>query len=171
MNNVQATEVILTQNASGVYITEYATLKTGDKVMDVTATTDGSVVSLKVTPVFANLNFACYIDWVRESVQGRIGGTTVEDPSGTNLYFAYSHTDNGLIPSGKSYVYLGSYWTNLINFTSLIGTSVTFDDAGVGPQNPAVGTVDSWDGTTLIVSITSGNFTSRTTLDKITYGY
>ena len=166
-SNVQATEVILTQNASGVYITEYATLRTGSKVMDVTATTNGSVVSLKVTPTTAGTT----VSWVRESVQGRIGGTTVDDPSGLNLYYAYSHSDNGLIPSGKSYVYPGSYWTNLINFTSLVGTEVTFDAAGVGPQNPAVGTIDSWDGTTLVVTIVSGNFTSRTDLDKITYGY
>jgi hypothetical protein len=59
----------------------------------------------------------------------------------------------------------------LIDFNSLIGTSVTFDSIGVGPQNPAVGEIDSWDGVTLVVTITSGNFTSRTDLDKITYGY
>jgi len=59
----------------------------------------------------------------------------------------------------------------VINFTSLIGTSVTFDDAGIGPQLPAIATVDSWDGGTLIVTISSGNFTSRNSLDKITYGY
>ena len=165
--NVQATEVILTQNGGGVYITEYATLRTGSKVMDVTATTDGSVISLKVTPTVSPTTF----NWVRESIQGRIGGTTIEDITGTSFYFAYSHTDNPVIPVGKSYLYFGTYWTNLIDFNTLVGSSVTFDDAGVGPQSPAVGVVDSWDGSTLVVTISSGSFTNRTTLDKITYGY
>jgi hypothetical protein len=164
--NVQATEVILTQNGGGVYITEYATLRTGAKVMDVTATTNGSVISLKVTPQTSGTNFA----WVRESVRGRIGGTTVED-NGPNLFYSFSHSDNGGIPIDRAYVYPSTYFINLINFTSLIGTSVTFDSAGIGPQNPAIGEVVSWDGATLIVTITSGNFTSRTDLDKITYGY
>jgi hypothetical protein len=164
--NVQATEVILTQNGAGVYLTEYATLRTGSKVMDVTATTNGSVISLKVTPQSSGTNFA----WVRESVQGRIGGTTVDD-DGSNVFYSFSRSDNGSIPIGKAYVYPGSYWYNLINFSSLYGTSVTFDAAGVGPQNPAIGTIDSWDGVTLIVTIVSGNFTSRADFDKITYGY
>jgi collagen type VII alpha len=165
--NVQATEVILTQNATGVYITEYATLRTGSKVMDVTATTNGSVISLKVTPQTSGTN----VSWVRESVQGRIGGTTIDDPSGLNVFSSFSHDDIGSIPAGKAYVYPGSYWYNSIDFNSLIGTSVTFDAAGVGPQNPAIGTIFSWDGTTLVVVITSGNFTSRADFDKITYGY
>ena len=164
--NVQATEVILTQNGSGLYITEYATLRTGAKVMDVTATTNGSVISFKVTPQSSGTNFA----WVRESVMGRIGGTTVND-DGSNIYYSFSHSDNGSIPVGEAYVYPSQHFIDLINFTSLIGTSVTFDAAGVGPQNPAVGEIVSWDGVTLVVTITSGNFTSRTDLDKITYGY
>jgi hypothetical protein len=165
--NVQATEVILTQNGSGVYITEYATLKTGSKVMDVTASSDGSVISLRVTPTVSPTTF----NWVRESIKGRIGGTTIEDITGTSFFFSYSHTDNPAIAVGKANLYFGTYWTNLINFTTLIGSSVTFDEAGVGPQSPAVGVVDSWDGTTLVVTISSGSFTNRTTLDKITYGY
>lgn len=166
-SNVQATEVILTQNGSGVYITEYATLKTGSKVMDVTASSDGSVISLRVTPTVSPTTY----NWVRESIKGRIGGTTIEDITGTSFFFSYSHTDNPAIAVGKANLYFGTYWTNLINFTSLIGSSVTFDEAGVGPQSPAVGVVDSWDGTTLVVTISSGSFTNRTTLDKITYGY
>jgi hypothetical protein len=67
--NVQATQVILTQNNSSVFLTEYATLRTGSKVMDVTATTDGSIISLKVTPTTANTTFS----FVREDVVGRIG--------------------------------------------------------------------------------------------------
>jgi len=67
--NVQATQVILTQNNSSVFLTEYATLRTGNKVMDVTATTDGSIISLKVTPTTSNTTFS----WVREDVVGRIG--------------------------------------------------------------------------------------------------
>ena len=108
--------------------------------------------------------------WVRESLTGRIGGTTLED-NGTHMFSSYTNSDNGAIPVGKAYIYLDTYWTDLINFTSLVGTNVTFDDAGIGPQNPAEGNIDSWDGSTLIVSIVSGTFTSRTTLDKITYGY
>ena len=166
--NVQATEVILTQNASGVWMTEYASLRTGAKVMDVTATTNGSVISLKVSPQTSGTT----ISWVRESVQGRIGGTTIDDSSnGLNTFSSFTNSDNNSIPVGKAYLYPNSYWYNLIDFTSLIGTSVTFDAAGVGPQNPAIGTVFGWDGTTLIVTIDSGNFTSRTDLDKITYGY
>ena len=136
-------------------------------VFSVTATTNGSVVSIKVTPTSAGVTD---FKWVRESVKSRIGGTTVED-DGTNLYTAYSHTDNPAIPVGKAYIYVSSYWTNLINFSSLVSTNVTFDEAGLGPQTPAEGNVDSWDGSTLVVTIVSGSFTNRTTLDKITYGY
>jgi hypothetical protein len=136
-------------------------------VFSVTATTSGSVVSIKVTPTSAGTtNFK----WVREGVRARIGGTTVEG-DGTTQFSAFSNADNGAIPVGKSYLYPGSYWTGIIDFSSLIATSVTFDEAGIGPQNPAVGTVDSWDGSTLVVTIVSGSFTNRTTLDKITYGY
>ena len=168
-NKVQATEVILTQNGSAVWMTEYATLRSdiNTKVMDVTATTNGSVISLKVTPTTANTA----ISWVRESVQGRIGGTTVDDASGMNTFGSFDHNDNGSIPTGKAYLYPDTYWSNLIDFNSLVGTSVTFDAAGVGPQNPAIGDIVSWDGVTLIVTITSGNFQSRTDFDKITYGY
>ena len=67
--NVQATQVILTQNNSSVFLTEYATLRTGSKVMDVTATTDGSIISLKVTPTTSNTTFS----FVREDIVGRIG--------------------------------------------------------------------------------------------------
>lgn len=147
-------------------MTEYATLRTGDKVMDVTATTNGSVVSLKVTPIDSTTT----VSWVREDVKGRIGGTTVNDPSGFNQFNSFTNADDGAIPSGKAYIYPGSYWTGLINFTSLIGTNVTFGDAGVGPINPAEGSIDTWDGMTLVVSINTGNFTSRV-FDKITYGY
>ena len=166
--NVQATEVILTQNASGVYITEYATLKTGSKVMDVTAASSGGVVSLKVTPTSSPTN----VSWVRESVQGRIGGTTVDD-DGSNVFSSRSHSDFLAIPIGKAYVYPTQYFIDLIDFSTLASThaSITVDSAGVGPQNPAVGTVDTWDGATLVLTITSGNFTSRDDLDKITYGY
>ena len=167
--NVEATEVILSQNGSSVYMTEYATLRTNTKVMDVTATVSGSVVSLKVTPT----NSGTDITWVRESVRGRIGGTTVDDPSGENTFSSYSHTDNISIPVGKAYVYPTQYFIDLVDFTTLASTnaSITVDSAGVGPQNPAVCTIDSWDGVTLIVSIVSGTFTARTDLDKITYGY
>jgi hypothetical protein len=136
-------------------------------VFSVTATTTGSVVSIKVTPTSSGTTD---FKWVREGVRARIGGTTVED-DGTNLYNSYSNTDNAGIPVGKAYVYVGSYWTGIIDFSSLIGTNVTFDEAGIGPQNPAEGNVDSWDGSTLVVTIVSGSFTNRTTLDKITYGY
>lgn len=168
-SNVQATEVILTQNASGVYITEYATLRTNTKVMDVTATTNGSVVSLKVTPTASPTT----VTWVREDVVGRIGGITVDDPAGTNTFSSFTNSDNGGIPVGKAYVYPSSYFISLIDFTTLASTneSITVDSAGVGPQNPAVGTIDSWDGVALVLTIVSGNFTSRTDLDKITYGY
>ena len=136
-------------------------------VFSLTATTTVSVVSIKVTPTSSGVtNF----NWVREQVRARIGGITVED-NGANQFTALSNADNGAIPAGKSYLYPGAYWSTAINFTSLIGTSVTFDEAGVGPQNPAVGTIDSWDGSTLVVTIVSGSFTNRTTLDKITYGY
>jgi hypothetical protein len=167
--NVQATEVILTQNASGVYITEYATLRTNTKVMDVTATTNGSVVSLKVTPTAS----PTAVTWVREDVQGRIGGITVDDPAGTNTFQSYTNSDNGGIPAGKAYVYLSDYFKNIIDWATLASTnaSVTLDSAGVGPQNPAIGTIDSYDGVTLILTIVSGNFTSRLDLDKVTYGY
>ena len=168
-NKVQATEVILTQNASAVYMTEYATLRSdkATKVMDVTAVTNGSVISLKVTPTTAGTA----ISWVRESVQGRIGGTTVDDPSGLNLFYSLNNSDNGAIPLGKAYLYPDTYWSDLIDFASLVGTEITVDSAGIGPQNPAAGTIVSWDGSTLIVNIVSGNFQSRTDLDKITYGY
>ena len=166
--NVQATEVILTQNASGVYITEYATLRTGSKVMDVTAASSGGVVSLKVTPTSSPTN----VSWVRESVQGRIGGTTVDD-DGSNVFSSRSHSDFLAIPIGKAYVYPTQYFIDLIDFSTLASAhaSITVDSAGVGPQNPAIGTVDTWDGATLVLTITSGNFTSRDDLDKITYGY
>lgn len=165
-SDVQATEIILMQNSDGVYLTEYATLITNEKVMDVTATSNGTAISLKVTPVSANTN----ISWVRESVRSRVGGTTVED-DGSNVYSSYTKTDNAMIPLGRSYVYPNSYWYNLIDFTSLVGTEITFDTAGVGSQDPAVATVVSWDGTTLVVDIISGNFTNRSNFDKITYGY
>ena len=167
-SGVQATQVILTHDANNVYITEYATVKTNGKVMDVTATTTGSVVSLKVTPTTANTNFA----WVREDVQGRIGGTTVDD-DGSNVFSSFTNADYGYIPSGKAYVYPTAYFINLIDFATLASTNeeVTFDAAGIGPINPAIGTIDSWDGGTLIVTIVSGTFTARTDLDKITYGY
>jgi hypothetical protein len=45
--------------------------------------------------------------------------------------------------------------------------TITVDAAGIGPQNPAVGTVDSWDGYILIVTIVSGTFTARDDLDEI----
>ena len=170
--NVQATEVILTQNADGVYMTEYATLRTGAtglNVMSVTATTDGSVVSLKVTPRVTGTN----VTWHREGVQSRIGGTTVYDPSGTYLFSSRTHSDSGSIPVGMAYVYPSDYWYDIIDFATLASTNanITFDSAGIGPQNPALGYVDSWDGAVLTVIITSGNFTSRDDLNKITYGY
>ena len=137
--------------------------------MDVTATTSGAVISLKVTPV----NSSTTISWVRESVKGRIGGTTVEDPSTLNSFSSFTNTDIGTIPLTKAYLYPDSYWSNLIDFNSLVGTNVTFDSAGVGPQNPAEGNIVSWDGVTLIVTLVSSitTFTGRIDLDKITYGY
>lgn len=138
-------------------------------VFSVTATTTGSVVSIKVTPTSSGITD---FKWVREQVRARIGGTTVEGDGTVNTQFsAFSNADNGAIPAGKSYVYPTAEFYEAIDFSSLIGDSVTFDQAGVGPQNPAVGTIDSWDGSTLVVTIVSGSFTNRTTLDKITYGY
>jgi hypothetical protein len=136
-------------------------------VFSVTATTSGSVVSIKVTPTSSGITD---FKWVREQVRARIGGTTVEG-DGTTQFSAFSNADNGAIPVGKSYLYPGTYWSGAIDFSAEVGNSMTFDEAGVGPQNPAVGTVDSWDGSTLVVTIVSGSFTNRTTLDKITYGY
>ena len=136
-------------------------------VFSVTATTSGSVVSIKVTPTSSGITD---FKWVREQVRARIGGTTVEG-DGTTQFTALSNADNGAIPVGKSYLYPGTYWSGAIDFSAEVGNSMTFDVAGVGPQNPAVGTVDSWDGSTLVVTIVSGSFTNRTTLDKITYGY
>ena len=166
--NVQATEVIFTHNAGAVYLTEYATLRTGSKVMDVTAALSGGVVSLKVTPTSSPTT----VSWVREDVQGRIGGTTVTD-DGSNLFSSRTHADSIGIPLGKAYVYVPAYFSNLIDFSTLVTTnaSITFDAAGVGPQNPAVGTIDSWDGAVAVMTIVSGNFQSRDDLDKITYGY
>lgn len=138
-------------------------------VFSVTASTTGSVVSIKVTPTSSGITD---FKWVREHVRGRIGGITVEGDGTINTQFtSFTNANNGAIPVGKSYVYPSAEFFEAIDFTSLIGDSVTFDDAGVGPQNPAVGTIDSWDGSTLIVTIVSGSFTSRTALDKITYGY
>ena len=131
-----------------------------------TATTNGSVVSVKITPTVSSTT----IKWVRQGVKARIGGTTVES-NGTSLFNSYSHTDNGLIPVGKAYIYVGEFWYDAIDFSSLVGQNITVDTAGVGPQTPAEGNVDSWDGSTLIVTIVSGSFTNRTNLDKITYGY
>jgi hypothetical protein len=136
-------------------------------VFSVTATTSGSVVSIKVTPTSSGITD---FKWVREQVRARIGGTTVEG-DGTTQFSAFSNADNGAIPVGKSYLYPGTYWSGAIDFSAEVGNSMTFDEAGVGPQNPAVGTIDSWDGSTLIVTIVSGSFTNRTDLDKITYGY
>jgi len=137
-------------------------------VFSVTATTDGSVVSIKVTPTSAGTTD---IKWVREAVRSRIGGTTVED-DGSNLFASLTHDDTFQIPVGKAYLYnMNGYWDNAVDFASQVGNNITFDSAGIGPQNPAVGTVDSFDGTTLIVTIVSGNFTNRSDFDKITYGY
>ena len=170
--NVQATEVILTQNGDGVYMTEYATLRTGatgHNVMSVTATTDGSVVSLKVTPTVSGTD----ITWQREGVQSRIGGTTVYDPSGTYLFSSRTHSDSGSIPNGQAYIYPSDYWYDIIDFANLaaINANISFDSAGIGPQNPANGYVVAWDGAVLTVVTINGNFTSRDDLDKITYGY
>lgn len=136
-------------------------------VFSVTATTDGSVVSIKVTPTSAGTT---NIKWVREVVRSRIGGTTVED-SGLFIFASYTHDDNALIPVGKAYMYPDAYWDRAVDFTSQIGNNITFDCAGIGPIVPAVGNVDSWDGTTLIVSIVSGTFTNVDYFDRITYGY
>jgi len=166
--NVQATEVIFTHNAGAVYLTEYATLRTGSKVMDVTAALSGGVVSLKVTPTSSPTT----VSWVREDVQGRIGGTTVTD-DGSNVFSSRTHADSIGIPLGKAYVYVPAYFSNLIDFSTLASahSSITVDAPGIGPQNPAVGTVDSWDGAVAVLTIVSGNFQSRDDLDKITYGY
>lgn len=138
-------------------------------VFSVTATSDGSVVSIKVTPTSSG---STTFNWIRETVRSRIGGTTVED-DGSHAFASLTNADTFQIPVGKAYVYLGgyNYWDVLIDFNSLVGTNVTFDSAGIGPQSPAVGNVDSWDGATLIVTIVSGNFTTRSDFDKITYGY
>ena len=136
-------------------------------VFTVTATTTGIVVSLKVTPTDPT---STDFKWVRQGVRARIGGTTVES-NGTNQFHSYTHTDNGGIPVGKAYIYVGEFWYDAIDFSSLVGQNITVDTAGVGPQSPAEGNVDSWDGSTLIVTIVSGSFTNRTNLDKITYGY
>jgi hypothetical protein len=170
--NVQATEVILTQNADGVYMTEYATLRTGatgHNVMSVTATTDGSVVSLKVTPTVSGTD----ITWQREGVKSRIGGTTIYDPSGTYLFSSRDHADVNSIPNGQAYIYPSDYWYDTIDFATLAAnnTNITFDSAGIGPQNPANGYVVAWDGAVLTVVTINGNFTSRDDLNKITYGY
>lgn len=136
-------------------------------VFTATATTNGTVVSVKITPTSSG---STDIKWVRNGVRARIGGTTVES-NGTNLFHSYTHTDNGGIPVGKAYIYVGEFWYDAIDFGSLISQNITVDTAGVGPQSPAEGTVDSWDGSTLVVTIVSGSFTNRTNLDKITYGY
>ena len=136
-------------------------------VFSVTATTDGSVVSIKVTPTNAG---ATNIKWIREVVRSRIGGTTVED-DGSFVFASYTTSDVGSIPAGKAYLYPNDYWDRAVDFSAQVGNNITFDSAGIGPQNAAVGNVDSWDGTTLIVTIVSGTFTSRTDFDKITYGY
>ena len=136
-------------------------------VFSATATTNGTVVSVKITPISAG---STTIKWVREGVKGRIGGTTVTS-NGTSQFHSYTNTDNGAIPVGKAYLYVGEFWYDTIDFSSLVGQNITVDTAGVGPQNPAEGTVYSWDGSTLVVTIVSGSFTNRTNLDKITYGY
>jgi hypothetical protein len=136
-------------------------------VFSVTATTDGSVVSIKVTPTSSGTTD---IKWVREAVRSRIGGITVED-DGSYTFASYTNADNGAIPVGKAYIYLNAYWDRAIDFAAQVGNNITFDSTGVGPQNPAVGNVDSWDGYTLIVTIVSGTFTARSDFDKITYGY
>lgn len=137
-------------------------------VFSVTATSDGSVVSIKVTPTSSG---STTFNWIRETVISRIGGTTVED-DGTNIFASLTHDDTFQIPIGKAYLYnMNGYWDNAVDFASQVGNSITFDSAGIGPQNPAVGTVDSFDGATLIVTIVSGNFTTRSDFDKITYGY
>lgn len=136
-------------------------------VFSVTATTNGSVVSIKVTPTSSGTTD---IKWVREAVRSRIGGTTVED-DGSYTFASISHDDSFQIPVGKAHIYLNDYWDRAVDFAAQVGNNITFDSAGVGPQNPAVGNVDSWDGYTLIVTIVSGSFTNRSDFDKITYGY
>ena len=136
-------------------------------VFTATATTNGTVVTVKITPTSSG---STAIKWVRNGVRARIGGTTVES-NGTSQFSSYSHTDNALIPVGKAYIYVGEFWYDTIDFSSLISQNITVDTAGVGPQNPAECTIDSWDGSTLVVTIVSGSFTNRTNLDKITYGY
>lgn len=132
-----------------------------------TATTDGSVVSIKVTPTSSGItNFK----WIRETVQARIGGTTVED-DGSFIFSSFTTTDNAVIPAGKAYLYPNAYWDRAVGFSAQVGNNIQFDQAGTGPVTPAVGNVDSWDGTTLIVTIVSGTFTTRTNFDRITYGY
>lgn len=161
--NVQATQLILTQNASGVYVTEYATLTTNTKVMDVTATSDSWAVSLKVTPTNPNTT----VSWVRENVRGRIGGTTIDGVVNSE-FSSFTRTDNIAIPIGKAYVYPSQHFIDAINFYSLIGQTVIFDIAGVGNNSFGLGSVYSWDGSLLKVNILGGNFTSRTNLNKIT---
>ena len=136
-------------------------------VFSTTATSDGTVVSVKVTPTLSGLTD---IKWNRSVVRSRIGGTTVTS-GGNSLFTSYTNADNGLIPVGKSYIYVSGFWSSNIDFGSLVGNNITVDVAGIGPTSPAEGTVDSWDGSTLIVTIVSGSFTNRTNLDKITYGY
>lgn len=136
-------------------------------VFTVTATTTGSVVSVKISPSDAT---STGIKWVRNVVRGRIGGTTVTS-NGTSLFQSYTNADNGLIPVGKAYIYLGEFWSDAIDLSSLISQNITIDDGGIGPQNAAEGNIDSWDGSTLVVTIVSGTFTNRTNLDKFTYGY
>ena len=136
-------------------------------VFSTTATTNGAVVSIKLTPTSSG---ATTIKWIRNSVKARIGGTTVQS-NGTSLFESYTNSDNGLIPAGKAYIYIGEFWYDAIDFDALVGENITIDSAGIGPQNPAEGTVDSWDGSTLVVTIVSGSFTNRTNLDQFTYGY
>ena len=170
--NVQATEVFVTHTSTGLWMTEYASLRTTPSytVMDVYATTNGSVVSLNVTPKVANT----IITWIRESVKSRIGGTTVYDPLGIHSFSSRTNDDNGAIPVGYAYIYPGNYWQEQIDFSAVIESgniNWTFDSAGLGLIDPAIGNIISWDGTTLIVTISSGNFTNRDNFDKITYGY
>jgi hypothetical protein len=136
-------------------------------VFTATATTNGSVVSVKITPTDSA---STSVKWVRQGVRSRIGGTTVQS-NGTSTFHSYTNADNGGIPVGKAYIYVGEFWYDAIDFSSLVGQNITVDTAGVGPQSPAEGNVDSWDGSTLVVTIVSGSFTNRTNLDKITYGY
>ena len=136
-------------------------------VFSATATTNGTVVSIKLTPTSSGTTT---INWIRNSLKARIGGTTIES-NGTNLFQSYTNSDNSLIPVGKAYIYVNEFWYDAIDFSSIVSENITVDIAGVGPQNPAEGTIDSWDGSTLIVTIVNGSFTNRTDLDKITYGY